>query len=248
MKVSIITVCFNSCKTLERTLQSVLGQSYLNYEYIIVDGASTDGTLELIKRFEPLFAGRLRYTSEPDKGIYDAMNKGIRMATGELIGILNSDDWYEENALAEAVAHIQPECPYQVVYGVGAIHDEDGDLVKVHFVSAKGLKKGEMIFHPASFVTADTYRQFGLFDLRYRIVGDLDFMMRLDKTGQVTFIPVLKILAHFTKGGISTRGIAVELEKLRILEKYGVIGKGLRRCKQMKMKVKRSLYKLWAAR
>jgi glycosyltransferase involved in cell wall biosynthesis len=248
MKVSIITVCFNSCKTLERTLQSVLGQSYLSYEYIIVDGASTDGTLELIKRFEPLFAGRLRYISEPDKGIYDAMNKGIRMATGELIGILNSDDWYEENALAEAVAHIQPECPYQVVYGVGAIHDEDGDLVKVHFVSAKGLKKGEMIFHPASFVTADTYRQFGLFDLRYRIVGDLDFMMRLDKTGQVTFIPVLKILAHFTKGGISTRGIAVELEKLRILEKYGVIGKGLRLCKQMKMKAKRSLYKLWAAR
>lgn len=248
MKVSIITVCFNSCKTLERTLHSVLSQSHQDYEYIIVDGASTDGTLELIRRFKPLFAGRLRYISEPDNGIYDAMNKGIRMATGEMIGILNSDDWYDENALAEAVAHIQPECPYQVVYGVGAIHDEEGDLVKIHFISAKGLKKGEMIFHPASFVTAETYKKFGMFDLQYHIVGDLDFMMRLEKTGQVSFIPVLKVLAHFSKGGISTRGIAVELEKLHILEKYGVIGKSVRICKQVKMKVKRFIYKLWAAR
>lgn len=93
MLFSIITVCFNSEKIIERTIKSVLEQSYQDYEYILVDGASSDRTLEIIHQYEPLFQGKMKLISEPDKGIYDAMNKGIRVASGELIGIVNSDDY-----------------------------------------------------------------------------------------------------------------------------------------------------------
>ena len=93
MLFSIITVCFNSEKTIEQTIKSVLEQSFQNYEYIIVDGASKDCTVDIIRRYEPMFKGKLKWISEPDNGIYDAMNKGIGMARGELIGIINSDDY-----------------------------------------------------------------------------------------------------------------------------------------------------------
>ena len=98
-KISIITVCFNSQKTIGRTFDSVLRQTYPNIEYLVIDGQSTDGTTDIIREYEPLFQGRMKWVSEKDEGIYDAMNKGIRMATGDLIGILNSDDYYEDNAV-----------------------------------------------------------------------------------------------------------------------------------------------------
>src|SRR5690242_18447201 len=101
-KISIVTVCFNSAKTIADTIESVLNQDYKPHEYILVDGASTDRTVQIIKTYEDVFRERgisYLYISEPDRGIYDAMNKGIAMATGELIGIVNSDDWYEKDAL-----------------------------------------------------------------------------------------------------------------------------------------------------
>lgn len=104
MKVSVITVTWNSGATLRDTLESVLRQTYLDIEHIIVDGGSTDNTMELVREYEPRYHGRLRYVSEPDKGIYDAMNKGIRMATGDIIGILNSDDFYTSSDIVEILA------------------------------------------------------------------------------------------------------------------------------------------------
>ena len=101
MKVSVITATWNSGKTLRTTLDSVLNQSYPDIEHIIVDGGSTDNTMEIIREYEPRYNGRLRYISEPDKGLYDAMNKGIRMATGEVVGILNSDDFYTSSDVVE---------------------------------------------------------------------------------------------------------------------------------------------------
>ena len=104
MKISLVTVTFNSAKTLCDTIHSVLSQSYTNIEYIIVDGLSNDETVTLIKEYEPLFQGRLKWISEKDKGLYDAMNKGIRMSTGDIVGIINSDDFYHRGDVLEKVA------------------------------------------------------------------------------------------------------------------------------------------------
>ena len=117
MKISIITTTYNSGSTLRQTLESVLRQTYQDIEYWIIDGGSQDNTLELIRSFEPRFGGKLHYLSEPDKGIYDAMNKGIRMATGDVIGFLNSDDFYTHNMVLEQVAQAFTDTRLDAVYG-----------------------------------------------------------------------------------------------------------------------------------
>ena len=106
MMFSIITPCYNSEKTIERTLQSVQSQTYQNYEYIIIDGGSVDGTLSIVEAYKSKFNGKMRVISEKDDGIYDAMNKGIRMAQGKLLGIVNSDDFYENTCLENALKNI----------------------------------------------------------------------------------------------------------------------------------------------
>ena len=103
-KFSIITICYNSSATIERSMKSVLAQTFTDYEYIIVDGGSKDSTLDIVKKYEPLFEGRMKWKSEPDKGIYDAMNKGIERSSGTIIGIVNSDDWLEADALETVYA------------------------------------------------------------------------------------------------------------------------------------------------
>ena len=109
MKVSIITACFNSEKTIKTTIESVLHQTYSNIEYIIIDGKSSDSTIEIVKEYMPLFRGRLRYISEKDNGIYDAMNKGIRLSKGDVIGIINSDDFYELDAVENIIKYMNSE-------------------------------------------------------------------------------------------------------------------------------------------
>ncbi|MBQ3772724.1 MAG: glycosyltransferase, partial [Bacteroidaceae bacterium] len=104
MRISLITSTYNSVSTLKSTFDSVLSQTYSDVEYLVVDGGSKDGTLELIKEYEPKFGGRMKWLSEPDKGLYDALNKGIRMATGDVVGILNSDDFFTTNDVLETVA------------------------------------------------------------------------------------------------------------------------------------------------
>lgn len=116
VKVSVITPCFNSEKTIQKTLESVLNQTYNNYEYIIIDGKSTDKTLQIIEKYKPLFGEKIQVYSEPDKGIYDAMNKGIMKASGDIIGIVNSDDYYELDALENMVNEV-PDDKYFILYG-----------------------------------------------------------------------------------------------------------------------------------
>ena len=104
MKISVVTVTFNSGKTVRDTIESVLSQSYQDYDYIIVDGGSKDDTIDIVKEYLPRFGGRMRYLSEPDNGMYDAMNKGIRMAEGDVVGIVNSDDFYHRDDIFQIVA------------------------------------------------------------------------------------------------------------------------------------------------
>ncbi len=124
MRISLITATYNSCLTLRDTLQSVLEQTFNDFEYIIIDGNSTDGTISVIEEYEKKFGGRLRWLSEPDKGIYDAMNKGIRMAVGDIVGILNSDDFFTFNdVLEKVVREFEKDTTLGAVYGeIGRAH------------------------------------------------------------------------------------------------------------------------------
>lgn len=130
MKISIITATHNRADTLSDTIKSILSQTYKNIEYIIIDGDSSDATIDIIRRWEPLFDGRIRYISEPDNGIYDAMNKGISLATGDIVGILNSDDFYTSNNILERVIHeFTEDNRIDAIYG------------DVHFVKPDNLDK-----------------------------------------------------------------------------------------------------------
>jgi len=200
-KVSVVTCTYNSAKTVRHTFESVLAQVDDIYEYIVVDGASTDETVEIIKEYEPKFGGKMKWKSEPDKGLYDAFNKGVAQCTGDLIGIINSDDWYEPNACREA-AEAMTEDPYQVVYGFVRYVDGDDTELYVELASHNNLKK-KMINHPGCFVTRETYETFGDFNTRWKAVADYDLMYRYWKTGQVKFNPVYKVWANYAITGQS---------------------------------------------
>ena len=218
MKFSIITVCYNSEKTIARTFESVLNQTFQDYEYIVVDGASTDGTLDIIKEYEPKFNGRMRYISEPDSGLYDAMNKGVRMSQGEIIGIINSDDYYEPDALQQVISHFISGT--DVYYGILRCVDENGEILLQRYHHSRLGKYP--LQHPASFTCKKTYEKFGLFDLQYRIAADYDLFFRFLRGG-AKFVPIDKVLTNFSSGGISDITPAYEAFKVRF--KYGIISR-----------------------
>lgn len=202
MKVSIITPCFNSEKKIRQTIESVLNQTYKNIEYIIIDGASNDGTLDIIKEYVPRFDGRMKYVSEPDKGIYNAMNKGIRMSTGELIGIVNSDDFYEPQ-IVERMVHSRIDGVYQVIYSYCKILNNKDKIINIETNSHYDLDRW-MIPHVTCFVSRDTYRRYGMFIETWRISADYELMLRYRKRG-VVFTQIEEELASFRLGGVSRR-------------------------------------------
>ncbi|MCR5798906.1 MAG: glycosyltransferase [Lachnospiraceae bacterium] len=219
IKVSVITVSYNSSKTIKRTIESVLHQTYDNIEYIIVDGASTDGTVDIVKSYEAVFNAKLKWVSESDEGIYYAMNKGIRMATGELVGIINSDDWYEPDAIAKVVKAYGGE-KYQILYG--KMRTWSGNTEKgVFWKSHETLEEG-MIAHPTCFVSKAVYDDIGMYDTVYRSVADYDFMLRMHHDDRVIFKSIDEIIANFTTGGMSSTGEAW-LELLRMQKRYNLI-------------------------
>ncbi len=226
MLISIITICYNSEKTIERTLNSMLNQTFKNYEYLIVDGASKDNTLQIVKKYEPLFEGRLKIISEPDKGIYDAMNKGINIAKGDLIGIINSDDYYEEDALE--IMNFECEKAHRdgkkhlVLYGMVRIL-ENGKEAGIEMYHHENLDR-QMIHHPACFVEKDVYDEYGGFDLKYKSAADYDLMMRFYHKSEVSFIPVYKMIADFERGGMSSGGTG-QIETAVIRNEYGLVPK-----------------------
>lgn len=238
IRVSIITVCYNSELTIEKTIQSVLHQTYENLEYIIVDGKSTDKTLEIIEQYKPCFGARMKVISESDEGIYDAMNKGIRNASGEVIGILNSDDYYENNTVESIVSALREE-PYQILYGMLRILN-NGIETKITMPKHENLAN-EMISHPTCFVTRKIYEDFGMFDTNYRSCADHDFMLRMSKNPKIHFVPVYKILATFTEGtGMSSNGSSM-MEAFGMLKKHGIISEKEYRSISMSYRLKKLL-------
>lgn len=206
---SIVTVSFNSQKTIERTIESVLGQTYHNIEYCIVDGNSKDGTVDIIKKYHSQYPDIIKYVSEPDKGIYDAMNKGIRMTTGDIIGIVNSDDWLEPNALqivydSLALNNFNLDCLYT---GGIKFRGKNKDIVMLPDMSLM-KKKSKQYFmggikHPATFVPRKVYDAVGLYDTDMRISADADFILRC-YFEKVCFVIIPNVLSNMSEGGIST--------------------------------------------
>lgn len=217
---SIITVCFNSEKTIERTIKSVLGQTCQDYEYILVDGASTDGTLEIIRRYEPLFQGRMKLISEKDKGIYDAMNKGILASSGELIGIINSDDYYEKDAL-QKISEAYQGYQYTIIYGM-ARSVLDGKEVMVYLKNHEFIER-DMITHPTCFITKKLYEEFGMYSLEYPYSSDYEFMLRIRNEKEIRFIKLYEIITNFSMGGVSD-SVKGYRDTLKLLRQYHLIG------------------------
>lgn len=206
--VSIITVCYNSEKYIRDTIESVLNQTYDNIEYIIVDGESTDNTLDIIQDYEPKFNGSMYWISEPDNGIYDAMNKGIDMANGEIIGIINSDDWYEKNAVEFVVnKYLITDLDDKFIFH-GNMNKYDSEKNKLFtsfrnnkFIENK-IEYGMPVNHPSVFVSEKIYKKIGNFNTKFKIAGDYDFIYRCYNHG-IEFVYINKILCNMRLGGIS---------------------------------------------
>ena len=230
MLFTIITVCYNSEKTIERTIQSVLHQTCQDYQYIIVDGASTDGTMNIVRKYEPLFQGKLKCISEPDQGIYDAMNKGIHEADGKLIGIVNSDDYYEPDAL-EIIQRTYCGEKYQVLYGLLRTV-QNGKEVMVYLKNHENLER-DMIAHPSCFITKATYEEYGVYSMKYPYSADYEFMLRVRKYPEVKFQEIYHIISNFSLDGASG-SVKAYRDTMRLKKEYHLISDGSFRKKMLK--------------
>jgi len=202
MLVSLITVCYNSEKTIRHTIESVLKQTYPYVEYIIVDGLSKDNTLQIVHEYEDKFKEKgylFRIISEKDNGIYDAMNKGIRLATGKLVGIINSDDWYEPIAVETAV-NTYEEDPYDMFYADINLIKANGTIMVKHSKHDK-FPTSRHWNHPTTFVSKNVYDELGTFRCE-GIHDDFDFILRVRKAGKKIVIKNI-VLANFRTGGAS---------------------------------------------
>ena len=203
-KVSIITVTYNAVSFVEETILSVLGQDFHDYEYLVVDGGSTDGTLEILKKYE----GWLHFISEPDKGIYDAMNKGIALASGEVVALLNADDFYTHPEVLARVAAQFEQSGAQALYGdLQYVHPVYLHRIVRHWRSGayrvSDFRWGWMPPHPAFFVRRQWYDLLGNFDLEFRMAADYELMLRFLYKHQIpaTYLP--EVLVQMRAGGIS---------------------------------------------
>ncbi|MBC3374674.1 glycosyltransferase [Pseudomonas sp. SWRI92] len=214
MKISIITVSYNSAATIRDTIESVLSQSYRNIEYIVVDGASKDATLAIVNEYTDRIE---KIVSEPDKGIYDAMNKGIALATGDVIGILNSDDFFEADDVIYSVVKTFASSPEsQLVFGDIVFVSADDLNTVTRFYSAGHFRPWKLRFgwmppHPATFVRAEAYRKIGPYSLEYKISADYEMFVRLLMVHAFNFARLEKVLVRMRAGGVSTSGVRSSL-------------------------------------
>lgn len=241
MKISVITAAWNSSKTIQDTLRSVLNQRYTNVEHIIKDGGSTDDTVAICEDFLRLevrgegleFAGKtMKIISDKDKGIYDAMNRGIEAASGDVIGILNSDDFYTTDDVLERVAReFEADPELEALYG--DIHFvDDADLTKcVRYYSSSYfrpwlLRFGFMPAHPSFYVRKEVYQKYGLYDLQFRTSSDFEMMVRLFAKNKIKAKYIKKDFVTMRTGGESTAGMEakrkVNNDIVGALKKHGI--------------------------
>ena len=210
-KVSVVTTTYNDIENLKRILAEVKKQTYPNIEHIIVDGGSTDGTVELLKELEEKEPGRISWMSEKDNGIYDAINKGIRMATGEIVGCC-FDRYADEGVLMRMVEIMEKE-------GTDGVHGDlcymDGDRIVRKWHQGQGvIRSGWMPGHPTLYLKKEVYDRFGLYRTDYRISGDYEFMVRILYRKEVTLSYLPEILIYMSHGGTSTNSLGAYVESM----------------------------------
>ena len=225
MLFSIITITYNASQWLERTIQSIISQSYSHIEYIVIDGNSTDGTLDIIKKYQSSIA---RWISEPDEGLYDAMNKGLKLASGDYVWFINAGDTlYSENTVQEIVNMINGKNPPDIIYGETAIVDTQGNPLGMRRLKApenltwKSFRMGMLVCHQ-SFLVQRTIAE--PYDLQYRFTGDYDWCIRNMRKAKIIFNTHL-ILSRFLEAGLSAENRKKSLkERYRIMcANYGKI-------------------------
>ena len=222
-KFSIITVTYNAGKVLEDTIQSVVFQTYRNVEYIIVDGGSTDNTLDVVHKYQERIC---KVISEPDKGLYDAMNKGIRMATGDYLCFLNAGDELHENETLQKIVYTftGKELP-DVIYGETAIVDEEGHFLHMRRLSTpehlhwKSFKEGMLVCHQA-FLTRRELALANPYDLRYRFSADFDWCIRIMKQSKHLHNTHLTLIDYLNEGMTTQNHKASLKERFRIMTKH----------------------------
>lgn len=228
MTFSIITVCYNSAKTIRETIESVLSQDFGNVEYIIVDGLSNDGTQEIVKSYGAKIA---TFISEKDSGLYDAMNKGIDLATGDIIGILNSDDLYVDSGTLSKVANIFRQGNVDVVYGDLYYFKTGAPNVPIRYYkggtfSLSRVSYGLMPPHPTLFVRKTIYERYGKFDIQYSLSADFDLILRFLGVHNLNFKYIPEILVKMRLGGKSTnslrRTMVMNREDIHSCRKHGI--------------------------
>lgn len=215
LKISVITICYNSAEYIEEAIESVLSQDYDNFEYIIIDGGSTDGTLDIIRKYED----RLAYwVSEPDNGLYDAMNKGIAKASGDIFGMINSDDYYFPGALKKVAAAFEDKSLDDNIFWGDIMHGDERVLGWREW----NVKRGAFAPHPSMFCPKKIYDQIGTYNLKYKILADYDFMYRAINHYHIKHIYLPENIAFFRPGGLASQNILPSLkEELAVKICYG---------------------------
>lgn len=245
MKVSIITVTYNSEKFLHNCMESVLKQDYEDIEHIFIDGGSTDDTLRIINECK---GENSVVISEPDKGIYDALNKGLKLATGDIIGLLHSDDMLADNCIISEIVSSFEDTNADVLYG--DLNYISGNSTKKNIVrhwksnsfKIVSLKYGWMPPHPTLYCRKEVFEKLGIYDISYKIAADYDFILRLFSANDISTYYLPKVLVNMTLGGVSNQSLksvwCKTREDLRVVRKnnigglYTVFFKNIRKLKQ----------------
>ncbi len=227
MKISIITVVWNNEKTIKDAIESVLEQTHKDIEYIIIDGASTDGTVDVVKSYGNRIS---KFVSEPDRGLYDAMNKGIALASGDVVGILNSDDFYIDNGVIERVMKEFEKSQAGSVFA-DLVYVKSDNLNKVvryydssHFTPQR-FAYGWMPAHPTFFVRRCVYEKYGLFRTDLKIAADFDLLARFLYTHMISYSYMKEVLVKMRLGGVSTSLSSIwinNIEQLRICRQNSI--------------------------
>ena len=231
MKISIITAAFNSGDTIRDTIESVLNQTHKDWELIIKDGGSKDNTIDICREMAKSSGGRIHIISSQDKGIYDAMNQGIEFASGAVIGLLNSDDFYTSKDILETISETFERTGCDAVYGdIHYVNDGDLDKIVRYYSSAsfkrERMMQGWMPAHPSVYCRREVYRQYGLFDTSFKVAADFEQLLRLIYINNITVQYIPKDFVTMRLGGASTAGLKARIvimkEILQGFKKNGI--------------------------